>query len=162
MASVYLETSLISACVTTRRDPASIYRRETSREWWETQAHRHSLFLSAEVLEELSQPTFPSSREALEWIKDVDLLEVDEEVLGFASILVRERVMPSPVAGDAIHVAVSCVHGIDFLLSWNVRHLANPNKVEHLRTVCIRAGYLPPVIVTPDLLWEDTDESRER
>jgi hypothetical protein len=75
MASVYLETSLISACVTTRKDPASIYRRGTSRELWKTQAWRHSLFVSAEVLEELSQPTFPSSDAALDWIKDVSLLD---------------------------------------------------------------------------------------
>jgi hypothetical protein len=161
MARVYLETSLISACVTTRKDPASIYRRDASREWWSTQASRHALFVSAEVLEELSQPTYPCSKAALAWIQDVPLLEIDEEVLGLASILVQERVMPAPVAGDAIHVAASCVHQMDYLLSWNVRHLANPNKVEHLRTICIRCRLLPPRIITPDSLWEDSDGSSE-
>lgn len=66
--------------------------------------------------------------------------------------------MPAPVAGDAVHVAVACVHGLEYILSWNVRHLANPNKVAHLRAVCTRAGYAPPAIVTPDLLWETADE----
>jgi hypothetical protein len=70
--------------------------------------------------------------------------------------------MPSPIAGDTIQVAVSCVHELDYLLSWNVRRLANPNKVEHLRTICIRAGLLPPRIITPELLWEDSDGSSER
>ena len=57
-----------------------------------------------------------------------------------------------------MHVAAATIHRADYLLSWNVRHLANPNKVRHLTTICIRLGLLPPQIVTPDLLWEDADE----
>jgi len=53
-----------------------------------------------------------------------------------------------------MHVAAACVHRIDYLLSWNVRHLANPNKLTHLQAICVRTGYMPPRIVTPDLLWE--------
>jgi hypothetical protein len=159
VALVYLETSFVSACVTTRTDVRSLYRRDISREWWHTQASRHQLFLSAEVIDELSDPAYPASREAIEWVQDVPLLDVDEEVRGLASIFVREQVMPASVAGDAVHVAVACVHEVDYVLSWNVRHLANPNKADHLRVICVRAGYLPPRIVTPDLLWEVPDGS---
>lgn len=95
----------------------------------------------------------------MDWVAEVPLIDIDEEVRGLASIFVAERVMPAPIAGDAIHVAAACVHEIEYVLSWNVRHLANPNKAEHLRVVCVRAGYLPPRIVTPDLLWEPPDES---
>src|SRR5205085_6318242 len=52
MARVYLETSFISACVTNRTDVASLYRKQVSNEWWETQRSRHELFVSAEVTEE--------------------------------------------------------------------------------------------------------------
>lgn len=55
--------------------------------------------------------------------------------------------------GDALHVAAATVHRVEYMLSWNVRHLANLNKVKHLAEVCRRAGYVPPIIVTPDLLW---------
>ena len=62
--------------------------------------------------------------------------------------------MPSPAEeGDALHVAAAAVHAVEYMLSWNVKHLANLNKVKHLREVCRRAGYVPPTIVTPDLLW---------
>lgn len=155
MAAVYLETSFVSACVTSRSDPASPYRREASLQWWQAQRGNHELFVSAEVIKELSHPRFPSSRQALEHIKDIGLLDMDESVLGLAKILVQEKVMPSPTQGDAIHVGAACVHRMDYLLTWNVRHLANPNKLQHLTTICLRLALTPPRIVTPDLLWEE-------
>ena len=159
MAEVYLETSFVSACVTDRTDPASIYRRQVSQDWWNTQAQQHMLLMSAEVVAELSHPEYPRSTEALDWVGEVPLLPLTEEVNGLAIVLVREKVMPGPVAGDAVHVAVAAAHGVDYMLTWNVRHLANPNKLEHLRTICLRVGIVPPRIVTPDLLWETEDEA---
>lgn len=154
MASVYLETSFVSACVTDRTDAASVYRRQTSLEWWNTQSGRHEVFVSAEVTAELSDPAFRRRDEAIAFIRGVSELALNEETAGLAVLFVREMVMPGPVAGDAIHVAACCAHGIEYMLSWNVRHLANPNKMMHLRAVCRRAGVIPPAIVTPDLLWE--------
>ena len=135
-----------------------MYRRDTSREWWRTQARRYDLFVSAEVLAELSHPDYPCREAALEFARDLPLLPVNDEVRGLAELLVREKVMPKPVAGDALHVAVATVHEADYMLSWNVRHLASPSKTAHLRRVCLRAGMTPPQIVTPELLWEEDDE----
>lgn len=154
MASVYLETSFISACVTDRTDTASLYRRQHSLEWWDAPRFRHDLFISEEVITELSDPAFHRRIEALERIENVESLPITTEIQGVAEILVKELVMPSPVAGDAIHVAVACVNRLDYMLSWNVRHLANPKKLDHLRVVCRRIGLVPPIIVTPDMMWE--------
>ncbi len=158
MAQVYLETSFFSACVGTRQDARSVYWRETSNEWWSTQAVRHELFISPEVLAELSAPTFPRRDAALDMLRGLTMLEVTSEVLGFADILIREKLMPTPVAGDAIHLAAATIHGMDYLLSWNVKHLANPNKRDHLAAVCLRLGLIPPLIVTPDLLENTENE----
>ena len=87
-------------------------------------------------------------------IHGIYLLPVNEEVRGLAKTLVREKVMPGPEAGDAVHVAVATVHRMEYLLTWNVRHLANANKIEHLRVICRRVGYLPPQIITPEVLWD--------
>jgi predicted nucleic acid-binding protein len=113
-----------------------------------------SVFVSAEVFAELSHPAHRGREEALRLIAAVPRLAIGGEVRGLARLLVREKVMPGPITGDALHVATATVHGIEYLLSWNVRHLANPNKLEHLRQVCRRVGLMPPLIVTPELLWE--------
>lgn len=161
MADVYLETSFVSACVSTRTDAGSVYRRDVSLRWWETQRGDHALFVSAEVLAELSHARYPRRREAQDRVRDVPLLEVTDEVIGLASLFVREQVMPGPARGDAVHIAVACFHAMDYLLTWNTHHLANPNKLTHLRVICLRAGLTLPQIVTPDLLWEPKDEPTE-
>lgn len=154
MAKVYLETSFFSACVWDRKDAKSLVRQDESRRWWVQQRHLHELCLSAEVLRELSEPSFRNKDDALALTAGVVALPLTPDVLGFASVLVRERVMPGPAEeGDSIHVAAATVHAAEYLLSWNVKHLANLNKVKHLREVCRRAGYIPPTILTPDLLW---------
>jgi hypothetical protein len=157
-AGVYLETSFVSAIVTDRSDPASVYRRETSWDWWKTQGVRYELFVSAEVVAELKHPRYPHGDAAIQLVRGVPLLSIDDEVRGFAEVLVREKVMPAPIAGDAVHVATATVHGVEYILTWNVRHLANPSKMEHLRTICLRFGLLPPQIVTPEILWEEEHE----
>lgn len=158
MARVYVETSFFSACVSTRTSPKSIGWRETSNEWWHTQAPRHELYVSDEVVAELSDPDFSQGPAALAMLRGLRLLELGPEVRGLAEILVREKLMPRPaVAGDAIHIAAATVHGMDYVLTWNVQHLANPNKRTHFTTACLRLGLMPPQIVTPDLLVE-TDE----
>lgn len=150
MATVYLETSFISACVSNRTDAASVYRCDLSLKWWQMQRQSHTLLTSSEVLAELRDPDFQRREEALELIDGIPVLQSNPEVLGVAAICVKQKVMP----GDSVHVALACVFGLDYMLTWNVRHLANPNKLAHLHTICRRLGLLPPQIVTPDLLWE--------
>lgn len=113
------------------------------------------MFISDEVIRELSRPEFPVDVRgpALDMLRDLAALALTPEVFGIAGILVAERVMPGPaVEGDAVHLAAAMVHRVDRLLTWNQKHLANPNKRAHLLVVCSRLGYNAPEIVTPDLM----------
>ncbi len=155
MARVYLETSFFSACVSTRASAKSVTWRETRVDWWQTEGVRHELYVSDEVVVELSDPAFAQGPAALEMLRGLRLLELGPEVRGLAGILVREKVMPRPaVSGDALHVAAATTHGMDYVLTWNVQHMANPNKRTHFAMLCLRLSLMPPQIVTPDLLVE--------
>ena len=86
-------------------------------------------------------------------LKGLTLLPSTPEVVSFAELLVAERVMPGPAnTGDAIHLAISIVHQVDHLLTWNQKHLANPNKRTHLTIIAARARLRLPEVVTPDLM----------
>jgi hypothetical protein len=158
MARVYLETSFFSACVTDRTDIESLYWKQESLGWLQTQSRKHSLFVSGEVLAELGHPSYLLRRDALAFLAGIPVLEVTSEVLGLAHVLIREKVMPGPLEGDAVHVAVATYHRMDYLLTWNVKHLANPNKRMHLSKICLRVGLAPPEIVTPTNVWEQEDD----
>lgn len=154
MARVYLETSFVSACVTTRSSLRSAYEREVSLLWWAQEGSRHELFVSDEVLQELGNRDYPRSNEALNFIRDVPVLPTTDEMISFAEVLVERMVMPKPIGGDALHVAIAVIGNMDYVLTWNVRHLANPNKVLHLNAVCVEHGHISPRIVRPDDLKE--------
>lgn len=159
MARVYLETSFFSACVTSRTGDLDVGRRASSNLWWQTQAKHHDLFVSPEVVRELSAPTFPNRERALAMLSGLTVLAFTAEVVDLAELPVREKIMPAPaVEGDALHLAVAVVHRMEYLLTWNVKHLANPNKRTHLSVLCMRLGLAPPQLVTPDLLQEFDDE----
>jgi len=73
--------------------------------------------------------------------------------MAVAARYVQERLAPADLFGDATHLAAACVYEVDFLLTWNIRHLANPNKLDHLTVINRRLGLLTPQIVTPEMLW---------
>jgi len=152
-SSVYIETSVPSAYVTTRTDPGSLHRREATREWWRDQLARYDVWVSDAVVLELEQGNWPGREEALALVEPLRQLPIDAEVIGVAERYVAERLVPAELGGDAAHLAAACVHEIDFLLTWNIRHLANPNKLRHLTVVNRRMGLLTPQIVTPEMLW---------
>lgn len=153
MATVYIETSVCSAYVSRRHDAASVYRRDAAHEWWHRQLDRYDVFVSEAVLRELEQGNWPGQAEALALVEPLPRLPIDEEVLAVAKRYVEDLLVPRQIVGDATHLAVACVHEVEFLLTWNVRHLANPNKLTHLTVINRRMGMLTPQIVTPDMLW---------
>jgi hypothetical protein len=58
----------------------------------------------------------------------------------------------------AAHLAIACLNEVDYLLTWNCRHLANPNKIRHIQVVNMRMGLLTPILVTPQMLWVEESE----
>jgi predicted nucleic acid-binding protein len=163
MGKVYLETSFFSACVSSRQDVDSLSWKGRSLSWLKSQAPRHELHISAEVIAELSASSFPSRDQALAFTAGINLLPITDEILELARLLIEQKVMPGPLKGDAVHVAVAAYHGMEYILSWNVKHLANPNKRVHLTRILMNAGRGMPLVVTPDVLWEDdADGSPER
>ena len=85
----------------------------------------------------------------------INSLEIVPDIAGIVTIYVENRVMPADDAGDAAHLAVASYHGVDYLLTWNCRHLANANKFEHIRTINRRLGLLTPELVTPEQLFAE-------
>jgi predicted nucleic acid-binding protein len=150
VAEIYLETTFISACVTTRTTLRARYEREVSIQWLHLEEAKHTLYVSDAVIAELSAVTYPRRTQALELAGRFESLATTVAMEEFAQVLARRQVMPRDLRGDALHVASAAVAKMDYLLTWNVAHLANKSKVNHLRAVCIRHHLIPPEICRPD------------
>ncbi len=120
---------------------------------------RYDLVTSPAVIDELERGDYPSREECLELVARLEILEITPAVLDVVAIYIARHVMPADPAGDALHLALASVHGYDFLITWNCRHLANANKFGHIRRVNALLGLYMPSLVTPLELLEDADDA---
>ncbi len=95
----------------------------------------------------------------LEQLHKIPELSITEEAISFADTLVEKGAIPLKAADDAMHIAVAATHGVDYLLTWNCRHIDNAETKPLIRKVCEDSGYSYPEICTPqELMGETGDE----
>ena len=155
---VYIETSVLSYLTNWRsRDIVQAAHQEVTIEWW-AKRDRFDLFVSEAVLAEAGRGDPAAARSRLAAAEGLPALVATTEAQSLASALLRAAAMPAKAAVDAAHVAIATVHGMNFLLTWNCAHIANAVMRESIEKVCRKAGFVPPVICTPEelALEEDT------
>lgn len=146
---VYIETTIPSFYYEVRTEPEMIARRNWTRTWWDNQRHEYELVTSEAVLDELEAGNFPNKEQALALLAEVPLTPVEPAIVEIVEAYIQRLVMPRDPTGDALHLALASFHKCDFLLTWNVRHLANANKFVHIRRVNTLLGLFTPTLVTP-------------
>ena len=88
-------------------------------------------------------------------LNGIPRLELTESASILAANPVTEGAIPREAIEDALHVAVAAAHGMDYLLTWNCRHIANAAMRNRIADVCASSGFEAPVICTPEELLED-------
>jgi len=156
---VYIETS-IPSYLTARpsRDVWTAAWQQITNQWWEEARPNYDLFTSELVIVEASAGNPEAAARRLETLQGIAELSIDEEVQELADQFISKDGFPSGAEADALHVAVAAVHCIEYLLTWNFRHIDNAAKKPTIRSICVAAGYPCPEICTPmELLQEDED-----
>ena len=152
---VYLETSVVSYLVgRLSRDVIVLGNQELTREWWSSRREEYNLFISEIVVGEAMVGDAELASQRLALAKDLPLLSVTEEAERLAPLLLRAGGLAPNAETDALHMAVAAVHGMDYLLSWNCKHIANATIRRAIEKQCRLSGYEPPVICTPQELTE--------
>ena len=88
-------------------------------------------------------------------VEGLPLLSLNETAITLAERLLAGAALPSKAREDALHIAMAAVHGIDYLLTWNCKHIANAVKRPLIEAICETSGYRPPIICTPEELTGD-------
>lgn len=148
---VYAETTIPSFYYDFRNSPGVVERREITRQWWADAAEGYELITSSVALQELSAGTRQDLvRLRTELLTDVPVVYTNPLILAIVREYLRHKLMPSkPTTADAAHLALASYHQCEFLLTWDSRHLANPNKSTHIQRVNSALGLHVPKIVTP-------------
>ena len=154
-AKVYIETSVISY-LTSRpsQDIVIAGHQQTTRDWWYTHRTQFDVVASQLVVQEASAGDPHAAQQRLAVLAELELLAVTAEAMALAQALVNGGPLPSQAAEDALHIAIAVTNGIEYLITWNCKHLANASMRKDIDRICRLRGYEPIVICTPEELLE--------
>jgi hypothetical protein len=158
MPRIYVETSVISY-LTNRPalDVITAGHQATTYQWWEQCSTRFDLVISQFVLDECAAGDPVAASKRMATIAGLALLDASRpEVESVAQALIEAGALPAKAYIDASHIAVCSVAGVEMLLTWNFKHIANGAMMKKIQAVCAANGFDCPQLLTPlQLLGND-------
>ena len=153
--SVYIETSVISY-LTARpsRDLIIAGHQQMTVEWWDSVRLDVECFVSPFVILEARRGDTVYAQRRLEAIADFKVLELNEDVESLTEKYLQGLQIPEKAKIDASHLAVAAWHRMDYLLSWNCRHIASGRVRKVMQSINDSLGMHTPVVCTPEELME--------
>jgi predicted nucleic acid-binding protein len=157
--SVYVETSVIGYLTSWPHPDATIAgHQDTTKHWWSTAAERFDLLVSQLVVRECSDGNAIAVRDRLDSVAGLRVLRITADAEALAQTLMQRRAVPESQPNDALHIALAAVHRVQYLVSWNFRHIVNASLRPAIERICRDHGYDPPILCTPEELLELNDD----
>lgn len=150
--SIYLDTTIPSAFWYEGGDVLALGRRIMTRDWWDAESLHFELYVSSVTEDELEAGKFRRQGDCLKMVRRLRYLAIHRTVRDLANELLVSRVVPSTKPGDALQIAVATAHAMDYLLTWNYAHLANPSAQAMLVEICRSREQAVPLMVSPETI----------
>jgi hypothetical protein len=148
--TVYIETTVVSYLTARpKKNVVRMAQQRITKQWWRLRRSQFSMFSSQFVIDEASAGNAEAAKRRLSVLSKIDLLEIAPEVEILAQRLLDFNALPPPARVDALHLAVATINGMQYLMTWNCKHLANAFLWDTIYNTCRLAGYQPPAILTP-------------
>ena len=153
---VYIETT-VASYLTARpnRELIVAAHHELTVDWWTNHRQRFDIYISDIVLREAARGDESAAAKRLAQLEGLAVLDIDDRAGDLARLFVKRGLIPAKATEDALHVSIATCNGIDFLLTWNGKHIANAEVVQRLEAVLQEMGYRIPVLCTPEQLMGD-------
>lgn len=154
--TLYMETTIPSYLLAEpSRDLLVVTRQEITRAWWQRDHKRFIISISDVVLEEANKGDRRAAKKRGDFLEQFPVLLATPEVQQIANLYFLEHIVPSGKAADAAHLAFASVYQVQFLCTWNFKHLANAFALRRLRALNERQGLFTPHVCTPEELLGD-------
>lgn len=157
LETVYIETTIVSLLVADfSRNIVTAASQQATRDWWRRRRPEFACVTSAEVIAEASMGNAEQARKRLEILAALPQLDVTEEARNLARAFVATGALPPNAVRDAAHLAVATAAHVDYLLTWNCRHLANAEILHPLEREAKARQWDLPHVCTPLELMGDS------
>ena len=151
--TLYMETTVPSYLLAEpSRDLIAVARQEITRMWWHRDQSRFAVFVSDVVLEEAEEGDRRAAGERRKFLDQFRVLEVTPEVEWLTQLYVEKGVVPVGYQRDAAHLAFATLYEMQFLCTWNLRHLANAFALQRFHQLNEKQGLFAPEVCTPEQL----------
>lgn len=148
---IYLESTIPSYVVARPdRDLLQAARQQMTKDWWDLKRHKHELFTSQIVLDEIASGERTMANRRLKIMAEVPVLDLTNDVEVLTGQILGSGLVPQKADADAAHIALATIHQMDILLTWNCRHIANAAIQARLRRLVEAAAYELPTVCTMD------------
>ncbi len=129
-----------------------------TREWWAARIESYDAYVSEIVHDEIRRGDSDAARRRMDLVEGFPSLGVTSETEELARVYLRELLLPGKALADALHLAVASMNGMDYLATWNCRHIARGSVKKRLPDINAACGYASPTICTPEeLMYDDQD-----
>lgn len=120
--TLYLDTSVPSAYF----DERAPDRLHLTREFWSERLSAFKATISELVLQEIDDtPDRVRRSEMRQLVQPLTVLEYTGEAQKLIQQYLKHDVFNEKTIVDATHVAIAVAHRVEYLLSWNFKHLVN-------------------------------------
>lgn len=156
--AIYIETTILSYLVSrSSSEVKTAAMQQMTSEWWSLHRKYYDIFVSDVTIEEISLGDKEQSDLRMSLIKEIPVLGVTYEIRDFSKDLIKDKIIPEKAKNDALHICCAALNGIDVLLTWNCKHLANPFVQDKLMNFFYEYDLKCPLICTPLELIEGVD-----
>jgi uncharacterized protein YcgL (UPF0745 family) len=155
---IYVETSVISYL--TARPSKNVIEaghQQSTYLFWDRRTE-FDLVASELVVTECGAGDVTAANKRLDALSAIPLLDITIRSLELAKELVVAGIVPAKASEDAMHISIATVHFVDYLLTWNCRHIANPEIQARIAEYFQQQGLFLPFICTPDELLGDEND----
>jgi hypothetical protein len=148
--TVYIETSILGYLTARSTDNLILAANmKITQDWWFNRSSLFDLHISEIVLEEITQGDTQIAQKRLNAVQNIPLLSVDEIALSLAEQFLLKSNLPVKAGTDAVHIAIATIHKMNYLLTWNCKHIANAQIQKKLTQISLEFGYEMPTICIP-------------
>ena len=154
--TVYIETTVIGYLTSwPRKDEIVTGRQAVTKKWWHTARDKYTLVVSQKVVDECAAGDATAAEARLRVIEDLPIVAMSPAAERLLNELLAKGAVPATEPSDAAHIALAAANGVQFLVTWNFRHIANISMRRKIDQVIEDCGFQLIAICSPDEMSED-------